>query len=304
MKKKDWGIILGIFALCIIFDQLSKWAASIALTDGRLMMGPIGFMVSKSSLLILKQIIASVFGVFFLLIFFILNLIIVEKLFVLRIGLTFLAAGFLGKSIDGFLWGYILDWMVVFNTHFNLSDIFLLTGSILFILSCIKDFPVIFHKNNIRKKMLVEKDQYLFLSYMLLTYFLFVCAFYTFFISFIKIVLGPILESDLNMQSNVFSSFSALFAILAFYFMLMICFFLVYLSNKIYGPVYAFKKYIKNVILSDASASYPLRLRKGDHFTDLPGLAKDLLSQYKGKEAGKKKEDTEKDNEAKKEEKQ
>ena len=69
------------------------------------------------------------------------------------------------------------------------------------------------------------------------------------------------------------------FALLAVCFLVIIFGFVVYISNKIYGPVYAFKKYVKEVFVS-GEPDRPFNLRKGDHFNDLQDLAGQLKDKY------------------------
>lgn len=291
MKKKDWIIIAGVLVLAIVFDQAIKEFMTIVLKNESVQIGPIGFVVNQTPFVFMDQInilgyISAIspfgFSVFFLLLLFVLNLILVQRLMGLRIGVTLFVAGMMGESLDIVFRGGVLDWLGLFNIHFNLSDIYIFVGVIMTLFFTVKDRSLIVQKNNLRKKMFIEKEQYTFCYQVLFPYLLFAFAYCIFSVSFIKIVINRFVEIAPSLQSNIIMIFLLLFAILSMCFLLIVLGFTIYLSNKIYGPVYAFKKYIKDVLLHDGE-DRPFNLRKGDHFVDLPELAKQIKAKYKNK---------------------
>ena len=291
MKKKDWYIVVGIFVLSVLLDQISKWIVVLFLSEGSVMLGPFGFMVSKSASLLLSQteifhyvkIISSFgFSVLILLLLFVLNLMLISRLIGLRIGMAVFAAGMMGESIDGLYRGAIIDWIVIFNSHLNLTDIYIIIGCLMTVFFCVKDRSIIFRKFNIRKKLLVEKDQYLFCGYIMCTYFLFTFAYCMFFLTFMQIFLNNSVKLKPVLHGDITTVFLVLFSILSFCFLIIIGLFVIYLSNKVYGPVYAFKKFIKDILLSEKPVR-TFKLRTGDHFNNLCDLAHELQSKYRKK---------------------
>ena len=287
MQKKDWYIVVGILVCSIMFDQLSRWVVSLMLENNNFKVGPVGFAILKSAYLIdfigyKKLLLSCVLSIFFLFLFFVLNFVLIQKLLGLRVGLAFFAVGMLGESVNVILHGSILDWIVIYGRYFNLTDVYVLVGLILTLFFCFRDRSIIFRKNNLRKRMLIEKDQSVFIFYILFSYFVFFIGLGMFFIVFIKMVLMYTMNVSQAVQSDLLTTSTLLFSLLAFCFFIIIAGFAIYISNKIYGPVYAFKKYVNDVFLSGSGADrdYPFKLRKGDHFNDLQDLADQLRDKY------------------------
>ena len=287
MNKKDWCVLTSVLLLFCVCDQLSKWIALKLLSSKAVMLGPIGFAAYQQPLLlgnvnVLQYMTATssaVFGILFLFLFFVLNLIWTDKLFKLRISLALLTAGFLCDSIDKIFSKGTVDWIVIFNNYISLNDIYILVGLILTIFFFVKNYSAIFYKHSLRKKMIIEKDQYTFCAYIVLSYLILITGFGMFFITTFTIISDNIVTTS-NDQTNLIFSFLLPFILLSICFLLIMSIFTIYLSNKVYGPVYAFKKYIKDVLLS-GEENRSLNLRKGDHFKDLSDLATQLETKYK-----------------------
>ena len=288
MNKKDWSILTGILILLCVCDQLSKWLALKILSGKTAILWSVGFATHQQHLLsedvnIIQHMAAipsAIFGILILFLFFVLNLIWTDKLFKLRISMAVLTAGFLCDSMDKIFSKGTIDWIVIFNNYISLNDIYILIGSIFTIFFFIKNYSTIFYKNTIRKKMIIEKDQYTFCAYILLSFLIFMIGFGMFFITAFKIVSGHVEAISSNNQASLMFIFSLSFIMLSICFLLIISIFTVYLSNKIYGPIYAIKKYIKEVLLSEDN-NRPLNLRKDDHFSELSDLINQLGTKYK-----------------------
>ena len=196
-----------------------------------------------------------------------------------RVGIAFFIAGMLGDSIDMIFRGASQNWIKLFNAYVNLTDVYILIGIVLTVFFCIRDRSILFRKHNLRKKMLVEKDQTIFCFHILFSYLLFIGASFIFFLSFIKVIFNHFVQISPDLQSQLIRVFFVLFSILSICFLLIMVAFSLYLSNKIYGPVYAFKKYIRDVFLSGLPVR-PFKLREGDHFSDIPDLVDQLQSKY------------------------
>ena len=289
MNKKDWYLlVIGGLVLPILFDQLTKWIAVSLLGDSTITLGFIGFKIYTEALVISNKLniaqyvkIISSFGfsIFFLFLFFVLNLMLTKKIIGFRVGIAIFVAGMLSDTVDMVFHGASQDWITLIGTHFNLSDLYLLIGSFLVLFFCIKDRAFIFRKNELRKTILIEKDQTVFLFNMLFTYILFIGAVFVFFLSFIKIIFNHFVPIEQDTETLLIRVFLILFLILSICFLLITLAFLLYMSNKIYGPVYAFKKYIRDVFIQGLPVR-PFKTRTGDHFTDLPELIGELRSKY------------------------
>ncbi|MDE0518325.1 MAG: signal peptidase II [Bdellovibrionales bacterium] len=289
MQKKDWYLlVIGFLVLPVLLDQFTKWIALSLLGSNTVALGPISFEVYRHSLVMSNQLniaqyvkIISSFGfsIFFLFLFFVLNLMLTKKVMGFRIGMTVFVAGMLSDTVDMIFHGATQDWVTLFSAHLNLSDLYILIGIVLLLFFCIKDHSLLFRKKEFRKTILIEKDQTVFLLNMLFCYFLFIGAIFVFFLSFIKIIFNHFVPISPDTETLLIRVFFILFSILSICFLLIMVAFLLYISNQIYGPVYAFKKYIRDVFLFGLPVR-PFRTRKGDHFSDLPELVDELRSKY------------------------
>ena len=291
MRKKDWYITIGALVGFIAVDQLFKWIATAVLGGKSYALGFVGFMVNQSSVAItgdfnLSQYIVIIssfgFSVLFLGLFFLLNFILTHRLLGFKIGMALFVAGMLGESMDFTFRGGVLDWFSLFDVNMNLTDLYVIFGILLTLFFGFKDRALLFRKDNMRKTMFTEKAQYVFCSHILCSHLLFTGAFFIFFLSFLQIIFNNFVRLDPIVKGNLITVFYILFTILSLCFLLIALAFMVYISNKVYGPVYAFRKYIKEVVM-EGGEDRPFKLRKGDYFSDLIGLAEELKNRYRRK---------------------
>ena len=291
MNKKIWYILIATLIGCLIVDQLSKGLVMTFLKTGETNLWPFNIKISLLSISgafnmaqYLQLISAFGFSVFFLFLFFVLNWLWTEKQIGIRMGSAFFTAGIMGDGADILIHNNIVNWINIFNRSFNLTDLYVLTGIFLILFFYIKNRKTFFtpEGKRLRKKLIIEKTQYNFCFYFLFPYLIFTIAFFTFFFAFLKIIFHKFIQIEMGMQSELIMVFSILFIMLSLCFFLTFFAFTLYLSNKLYGPVYAFKKYIREV-LKKGSAERPFSIRKGDYFTDLPELAEELKSQLSKK---------------------
>ena len=277
MKKKDWLIVIGVLVGLCTFSQL------LHLIMGSDRLGGPNILSKGVQNLEFYKIMAlsSFFGIFFLYLFFLLNFILMKKVMGFRLALAVFTAGMMGDSLDilfqrvGTTEPFRLSYF-----SFGLSDVYVLVGVILTIFFVLKDYSVIFQKDNLRKKVLVEKEQYIFCFYIILPYFLFVMGFYMFFHVFIQMVLGAAPRLSVSTQSYIINTFLSLFSVLSLCFLLALVIFVFYFSNKVYGPVYAFKKYVYEALIK-GKGDRLFKLRSGDHFQELVDLASELKQKIK-----------------------
>ncbi len=276
MKRKDWFIVIGVLVGLCAFAQILYF-----------IMGPDGALGQKAlnrggQNLALYRVLAmsSFLGIFFLYIFFLLNFILIKRVMGFRLSLAVFTAGMMGDSLDILFQGAgAAELFRLSHISFGLSDVYVVVGLILTLFFVVKDYSVIFQKDNLRKKILIEKEQYSFCFYVILPYFLFVVGFYMFFHVFIQMVLGSAPRLSMSTQSYIINTFLTLFSVLSLCFLLTLAIFVFYFSNKVYGPVYAFKKYINEVLKGKADRLF--KLRSGDHFQDLVPLASELKQKIK-----------------------
>ena len=229
--------------------------------------------------LFIKPVLTAIFLLFFF--YYVVFLIFTPKKFYhFQIGLSLLFAGFSSNMLNKLTVFYTLDFIKwsPLSLYFNLADIFQTIGWLTVISQLIFLKKYIWKKNERRKSLLVmKKFQVQFLAYCS-SIFLLVSAFFILlnqqFAGFIELTQGG---GDIKQLSFAFFSYS--FFILIVVYLSVILFFL-YISNKVFGPVYAFERYIRK-LLTDKNFKEDFRLRKGDQLKHLEVLAKDIKNKLK-----------------------
>lgn len=192
-------------------------------------------------------------------------------------GLSFVFAGFSSNLFDRLSNFYVIDyikwsWIKSWPIYFNLADIFQTIGWIIVI------YQVYLFRNQIWKPdekrrtfVAIKKFQYQFLTYFSLIFFL---------VSGFFILLSyQFLTAVGNSTFQEFKSFNASFLVFCFFTFVFLYFavgvFFLYVSNKIYGPIFAFERYIRG-LLNKENVEEEFKLRKKDQFKNLEQLAKDI----------------------------
>ena len=197
----------------------------------------------------------------------------------LHIGLSVLFAGFLSNMINKVTSFYVLDYIKwsPFSIYFNLADILQTVGWIIVLYQIILLRKDIWIKNERRKSLLVmKKFQIQFLLYCSSIFLLVAVFFILLNYQFMHIV-DLRSELDIKQLSSSFLSYS-FFILIIIYFS--VGFFFLYISNKVFGPVYAFERHVRK-LLKDENFKEDLKLRKNDLFKHLETLAKDIKDKLK-----------------------
>ena len=230
----------------------------------------------------------SIFLLFFFYYFLFIFLVDDKKFYYLKIALSLIFGGWTSNLIDKLQQTYVLDyikWNILDGgLYFNLADIFQSLGWALLIQQVIHLRYDILRSNERRRRWFVfNKFQYQFLAYFTLIFILMT----VFFILLIKQVLLvlDLSESSIIKEIGVAFLMGALLALVFLYFFIGL--FFAYFSNKIYGPVYAFERHIRELIAGQ-SDSKEFRLRRGDQFKNLELLAGDIKKHIETKNLKKK----------------
>lgn len=290
LKSKFVLIQIAVFFGLIALDQLSKHLSSFWNTGqghflGFSLSAPVknyhlafGWDFNLNNLFVIVTLTALLCLFIF---YYVFSFIFINKVFsYLQTGITFLAAGLISNLSNKLFNAYVIDfikWSLSPNIHFyfNLSDVFQTLGW------CLIAFQLFFFKKHKwqgrekRGRLLILKNYQLqFIAYIAVTFFFlsffFVMTTYQWFqlISF---------EGLSNVKQMSYSFFKYSLSTLLFLCLLITSFFF-YLSNKIYGPLYAFEKYIYSLIKGENPKD--LKLRKGDQLKTLEDLAKDIKSAF------------------------
>ena len=198
------------------------------------------------------------------------------KIFIkIKWGLTFIFAGAISNMANKMLHSYVVDFIhFKFNSisiYFNVADMAQTIGWCIIIYEIIIFRKIIWRTVEQRKSFVVlKKDQYSFIFYSL---WIVLCTFL--FVSFISLEFLNKMHgaSDLQ-QDQIIKLFPkyAIYMIIAF--SIPIAVLITYLSNKIYGPIYSFEKYLKALLNNESPKEF--KLRKGDQLNHLEKTAQEI----------------------------
>lgn len=192
----------------------------------------------------------------------------------IRWGWTGIAAGALSNIIDKLRTGHVLDifsfQLDTFHLYFNVADMVQLAGWIVVIAGLVMYRYQIRKIPERRKTFIVMKEQWHFLFSIMWLAFCFGLLFF--------ILNSQFLTQYARTPEGIREKFLLFafeyFAVVMALFLLPVLAAFVYLSNKIYGPVYAFERYIRSLLRQENPKD--LRLRENDRLKRLETLAKEV----------------------------
>lgn len=292
MFKKNGLIGIAIVIAILVVDRITKrWALSLEDMVGS---GYLNFFLkyNKSSFMgvypemseDLKFVGLTTFGAIFVIFYGFVQLILTAPLFWLRMGLSFLLAGLLGNMIDRLFFDYAVDFIILGtqekNLVFNVADIFQMSGLILIAYNLKADWDIIWPKDNKRTKKWINpyfQGRLIVLNFAMLSSLSF--ALFVFCFTFFKVTLSDYSINNNTSISTVFRLFLVLYFLINM--VLFMCYFVISLiaSHRIAGPVYAFKKYIRELLAHPKHTDIvkkQLVLRDNDEFEDLIELADEI----------------------------
>ena len=199
----------------------------------------------------------------------------------IRWGWTLVVSGALSNMTDKLRIGHVLDIFAfqlpnVFHLYFNFADIVQVAGWGLLIYGAIK-YRQLIKKYLARRKTLIilKKEQWHFLTYIIWTA---VCLGLFFFIINSQFFI-QYTETSEGLREQFLLFILKYFAIVMALFLLPVLAAFIYLSNKIYGPIYAFERYVRSLIKKENPED--LQFREKDHLKRLEILAKEIKEHLK-----------------------
>ena len=289
MKEKKWFWIILAYSLPVLLDQLCKLALQ-GVSHAPALFGPIGFFYSYADLnssqasavesQIIHSIVACVLAIFMAVCFVLIHFIFTHKHIWLRLSFSFLFGGFYSLIIDHILFAKTINNISLNSAHtifpFNLAILFILIGACVFAYCLILDHKMVFQQKYLRRQFLLKnKNQNQFL---IITLSCFTC---------IYLIFAGLMGVYFKISLSEISTNSALTAELSrnLYFLIFIIYLLsatltfivsLFLSHRIYGPVYGFQSYMR--VLFEGKASYAFKTRDKDHFKELEKTAEYVRS--------------------------
>lgn len=279
MKNLSFKFILPIGLLILIIDQVTKRyflnnpeVVDLIFLKFQIVKnyGFAGGIFSKSSSLIRLVFFSTlgsyIFLFYFIAIYFLRN----KQLLRLKLAFSLFIFGILGNVIDKVSNEFVIDFIIVNlsvlrSYAFNIADILLFFGAILFIYSLYKDYDEIWRPNNKRKTYLIDNE------YQLRTAFIFGIGISLFCLT-LTIFSYSFLISYLGVDAPIDTITVYLLGvgIILFLFLLIATLFIIIFTHRSAGPIKAFLRFSQ-------SNEKSLKFRKGDFFTnDLQEIIKNF----------------------------
>jgi signal peptidase II len=288
MKTKDWVLVVASLLFVILFDQITK---SYSLTMTEQWIGPIhlvlihnhGAMLGMFSNLpaFLRIVSLSTSGFFLLSIYCFLQYLIPLRIIKLRVGLSLLIGGIIGNVIDRTIYGYVIDFLSfqIKTWHspvWNIADMIQWVGYILIVISLLKEGHLLWPDQNSRQTFWVNKKfQIKYAAVFMITGLLLTIISLVFSYTYLKITLAEVLGHHPEAISKYTEAYFFSFLILVLAFSITLFTVAKIISHRIAGPVYAFERFLKDVLEGKGltKTGQALKLRAGDDFVHLEVLA-------------------------------
>lgn len=292
MKKHEWLLIFFPLVLVWYLDRITKtWALS--LTDIQ-SFGYLHFALhhNQGAILglfsdlppVLRIVSLSTGGAFLVVIYALIQYLLPIKSLFLRSGMSVLLGGILGNVTDRILWGHVVDFILIgkegFSSPvFNIADIIQWIGYGMIVYAITRDGEILWPEYNTRKKFWVNirfqiKYSVILMAVGISISFISVIFSYT----YLKVVLLEFVGNNPAILDKFLAPFVMTFSIISVAYSVILFSAGKIISHKIVGPIYAFEKYINDMIAAQQNKKeiYRFKLRSGDEFKELEALGEQL----------------------------
>lgn len=287
LKKREWLIVFVPLFLTWLIDRVTKmWADKL---DGILSWGIFGFVLhhNPGALLglfadlpqVLRVVSLSTGGAFLVCTYALIQYLLPIKSLSLRTGLSILLGGILGNVTDRILYGHVIDFIVIGNVSisspaFNLADALQWVGYGLIVYAIVKEGDLLWPENNARKMYWINLKFQLKYCFVLLGVGLgiaFVSLVFSY--TYLRVTMLELVGNNKVILDKFLLPYVMTFTLMSIGFCAGLFAVGKIISHKVAGPVYAFEKYITEIL---AGKDRPFKLRVKDEFKELEGLASRL----------------------------
>lgn len=291
-KKLDWYLIVLPLILVWVLDWGTKnWALTIQQihTYGPLNLtlhlnagAMLGLFIDLPK--ILRVVTLSTGGAFLLFVYASVQYLLPSRLLPLRIGLSFLIGGILGNVTDRILWGHVVDFIYIgigkyASPIFNLADAFQWVGYLLIVYGIILHRDLLWPEYDTRQKIWVNfKFQFKYSLILVFVGFSLTLIYMVFSYTYLKVSLTEFVGNNPYTLNKFLKPFLYTFLLICTIFSGVLFFIGRFISHRIAGPIYAFEKFLENLVSGNPK---PLRLRSKDEFRHFEELANDVYNHYK-----------------------
>jgi signal peptidase II len=287
MNKRAWIITLAPLFVSWGIDRITKLMA--LGIQGIDFYGPVGLVLhfNHGAMLglfsdlppLLRIVSLSTGGAFLLFSYAIIQFVLPIRSLMLRVGLSLLIGGILGNVADRIAWGYVVDFLIVgsLSQHtpaFNIADVVQWAGYGMIVWALIKEGEILWPSDNIRKQYWVNVKFQLRYCFTLMGVglgFSLIAGIYSY--TFLRVVIIDLVGENHRVLSQFLTPFILTFILVSIGFSAILFLLGRTLSHRTAGPLYAFEKYLQDII---SGRIRPLKLRSRDEFKHLEELAHEL----------------------------
>ncbi|HPI40741.1 MAG TPA: signal peptidase II [Pseudobdellovibrionaceae bacterium] len=291
-KKLDWSLVILPLIMVWVLDAATKnWALTIqqiisfGFINLTLHLNPgamLGLFIDLPK--ILRVVTLSTGGAFLLFVYAAIQYLLPSRLLPLRIGLSFLIGGILGNVTDRILWGHVVDFIYFgFGKYaspiFNLADLFQWVGYGLIVFGSIKDRDLLWPEYDTRQRIWVNFTFQIKYSLMLVFIGLSLTVIYMVFsYTYLKVSLIEFVGNNPYTLNKFLVPFLYTYGLVCLIFCGILFFLGRFISHRIAGPMFAFEKFLTNLVSGNPT---PMRLRSKDEFRHFEDLANAVYKHYK-----------------------
>lgn len=296
MNKREAWINFLLIASVWGIDALTK-AIALAKINSITFWGPFGLVLHQNpgAMLgafsdlppILRIVSLSTGGAFLVVIYLTLQYLIPTPAPTLRRGMSILLGGILGNVCDRVLHGAIVDFLIIgrpgFSTPaFNLADALQWVGYAMVMFFLFRHGNELWPEQNVRRRVWINpqfQKKYVGILLTIGLSFSLICG--VFFYTYLKIVIDDLVIGHAPaFERRFLVPFLITFSVIAASFILLLFILGRRLSHRVAGPVYAFEKYLEDLLKGNFRE---FRIRSGDEFPHLEDLGRDLRIELKAR---------------------
>ena len=289
MRRVEWLIVILPLLFTWGIDRVTKiWAEALT---GHLSYGWLHFYLhhNHGAMLglfadlppILRIVSLSTGGAFLVCTYVLIQYLLPIKSLKLRSGMSILLGGILGNVTDRVLYGYVTDFILLGNDKwlspaFNLADLLQWVGYGLIVVALFRENEILWPKNNARKTYWVNRKFQMKYSLILLTSGLGISLVaLVFSYTYLRVTILQLVGQNDTVLDRFLNPFAATFSLVCIGVAVGLFTVGKILSHQIAGPIYAFEKFITELLEHDPSSGEvrKFKLRSKDEFKELEILA-------------------------------
>ena len=288
MKRSMWPLVILALLFTILIDQYTKTSA---LSKPETWYGPLHIILvhNQGAFLglfsdlpeFLRIVMLSTSGIFILSVYLFIQHILPVRIMKLRIGLALLIGGILGNVVDRIKYGYVIDFISfeVAGYHspvWNVADMIQWVGYILMSYSLIKEGHLLWPDKNARLTFWINKRfQVKYAAIFISTGLLLALLSFVFSFTYLRMSLIDLTGVQADALAKYTTTFIYAFIVIVLIFVMFLFSISKYISHHIAGPVYAFERYLNQLLDSRPEDTHKvkLKLRNGDDFKHLEKVA-------------------------------